>query len=62
MQDAAKGCTCPPNFPVCVCGKKPKVKIITKKVIRPTDMMVATDRDAPSRMIAAKVSAMNSAA
>ncbi|MDP4152658.1 MAG: 16S rRNA (cytosine(1402)-N(4))-methyltransferase RsmH [Bacillota bacterium] len=27
----AKGCTCPPDFPVCVCGKKPKVKIITKK-------------------------------
>ena len=31
MADAAKGCTCPPNFPVCVCGKKPKVKIITRK-------------------------------
>ena len=33
MADAAKGCTCPPNFPVCVCGKKPKVKIITRKPI-----------------------------
>ena len=33
MNDAAKGCTCPPNFPVCVCGKKPQVKIISRKPI-----------------------------
>ena len=33
MADAAKGCTCPPNFPVCVCGKKPKVKLISSKPI-----------------------------
>ena len=33
MTDAARGCTCPPNFPVCVCGKKPQVKIITRKPI-----------------------------
>ena len=31
------GCTCPKNFPVCVCGNKPQVKIITKKPILPTD-------------------------
>ena len=33
MAAAAKGCTCPPNFPVCVCGKKPQVKLISKKPI-----------------------------
>ena len=33
MADAAKGCTCPPSFPVCVCGKKPKVKLISRKPI-----------------------------
>ena len=33
MQKAAKGCTCPPEFPVCVCGNKPKVKVLTKKPI-----------------------------
>ena len=33
MADAAKGCTCPPSFPVCVCGKKPQVKLITRKPI-----------------------------
>lgn len=32
----AKGCTCPPDFPVCVCGKKPQVKLITKKPILPS--------------------------
>ncbi len=29
----AKGCTCPPDFPVCVCGKSPKVKLIGKRPI-----------------------------
>lgn len=33
MANAAKGCTCPPNFPVCVCGKKPQVDLITRKPI-----------------------------
>ena len=33
MAAAAKGCTCPPSFPVCVCGKKPQVKLITRKPI-----------------------------
>ncbi len=33
MVAASKGCTCPPNFPVCVCGKKPQVKLITRKPI-----------------------------
>ena len=33
MAAASKGCTCPPNFPVCVCGKKPQVKLITRKPI-----------------------------
>ena len=29
----AKGCTCPPDFPVCVCGKKPRVKLVGKRPI-----------------------------
>ena len=33
MQEAARGCTCPPEFPVCVCGKKPSVRILTRKPI-----------------------------
>ena len=33
MAEAAKGCTCPPSFPVCVCGNKPKIEILTRKPI-----------------------------
>ena len=33
MQEAAKGCTCPPEFPVCVCGRTPQVKLLTRKPV-----------------------------
>ena len=33
----AAGCTCPPDFPVCVCGKKPTVKLTPKKPILPSE-------------------------
>lgn len=33
----ATGCTCPKDFPICVCGKKPAIKEITKKPILPSD-------------------------
>ncbi len=33
MNLASRGCTCPKEFPVCVCGNKPKVKVLTKKPI-----------------------------
>ena len=32
---AARGCTCPPEFPVCICGKKPRVRLVTRKPIVP---------------------------
>lgn len=35
FQKAAQGCTCPRDFPVCVCGNQPRVKIITRKPIVP---------------------------
>ena len=34
--DLASGCTCPRSFPVCVCGKKPSVKLVNKKPILPS--------------------------
>ena len=37
MASLAEGCTCPPEFPVCVCGNNPKVRLLTKKPILPTD-------------------------
>ena len=36
FSELASGCTCPKEFPVCVCGNKPKVKVITKKPILPS--------------------------
>ena len=33
FKSMAQGCTCPPEFPVCVCGNKPKIKLITRKPI-----------------------------
>lgn len=36
-QKLAEGCTCPKDFPVCVCGNRPKIKIITKKPIVPSE-------------------------
>lgn len=35
--DMASGCTCPKNLPICVCGKRPEVKVLTKKPILPSE-------------------------
>jgi 16S rRNA (cytosine1402-N4)-methyltransferase len=32
----AKGCTCPPDFPICVCGKEPELRVLTRKPVRPS--------------------------
>ncbi len=37
FKELEKGCTCPPELPICMCGKKPQVKIITKKPIVATE-------------------------
>lgn len=37
FQDYAKGCTCPPAFPICTCGNQPVVKVITRKPILPSE-------------------------
>ena len=37
MQDWCKGCICPPDFPVCVCGKKPSAFMVNKKAIKPSE-------------------------
>ena len=33
MRELATGCTCPPEFPVCVCGNKPKLELVSRKPI-----------------------------
>lgn len=37
FKDLQNPCTCPKEFPICICGKNPIVKVITKKPIEPTD-------------------------
>ena len=44
----AKGCTCPPDFPVCVCGKKPQIRLIPRKPIRPSPQELAVNPRARS--------------
>lgn len=44
----AQGCTCPPEFPVCVCGGKPKVKLISRKPILPSEEEIETNPRARS--------------
>lgn len=48
MAEAAKGCICPREFPVCVCGRKPQVKIITRKPITSTEAELAANPRARS--------------
>ena len=47
MAEAAKGCICPPEFPVCVCGRKPRIKLITRKPI--TSAQEELDRNPRAR-------------
>lgn len=44
----ATGCTCPPDFPVCVCGKKPRGEIITRKAIEPKEEELNENRRSKS--------------
>jgi 16S rRNA (cytosine1402-N4)-methyltransferase len=36
LRDRARGCTCPPELPVCVCGKEPEARLLTRKPVRPS--------------------------
>ena len=42
------GCTCPGNFPVCVCGKKPLAKVLTKKALKPSFEEVSSNKRSKS--------------
>lgn len=44
INDLSKGCTCPPSFPVCVCGKKPTLKQISRKPILPSEKELAENK------------------
>ncbi|MDX6616119.1 MAG: rRNA (cytosine1402-N4)-methyltransferase [Solirubrobacterales bacterium] len=37
MAERAKGCICPPELPVCVCGQEPEAELVTKRAVSPRD-------------------------
>ena len=50
-----KGCSCPPQLPMCVCGQNPQVSILTKKVVRPTtEEVIANPMARSTRLRAAE--------
>jgi 16S rRNA (cytosine1402-N4)-methyltransferase len=48
-----KGCSCPPQLPMCVCGQNPKIRILTKRVVRPSAEEVITNPMARSTRLRA---------
>lgn len=48
FKEREKGCTCPPEYPACVCGKKSAGKVITRKPILPTDAEISENPRARS--------------
>jgi 16S rRNA (cytosine1402-N4)-methyltransferase len=44
----ARGCTCPPDLPVCVCGKEPSMRLVTRKAVRPSPAETALNPRAAS--------------
>jgi 16S rRNA (cytosine1402-N4)-methyltransferase len=54
LRDKEKGCVCPPDFPICVCGKEPELRALGRKAVRPSSREVAANpRSASARLRAA---------
>ena len=48
FREQARGCTCPPDFPVCVCGHEPVLRVLTPRPVRPTAREAALNPRAAS--------------
>jgi 16S rRNA (cytosine1402-N4)-methyltransferase len=55
LRSQERGCTCPPDFPVCVCGHEPTLRAQSRRAIRPTPQEIAANPRAASARLRAAV-------
>jgi 16S rRNA (cytosine1402-N4)-methyltransferase len=55
LRSQERGCTCPPDFPVCVCGHEPALRAQSRRAIRPTPQEIAANPRATSARLRAAV-------
>jgi 16S rRNA (cytosine1402-N4)-methyltransferase len=55
IRDQARGCTCPPDFPICVCGHEPLLRTLTPRAVVPgVDERCTNPRSASAKLRAAE--------